>query len=104
MSCYRDSLLFLISIAYLFEISSAEVNCKPDCSLVKVKCIDPRCPANQIEKRVPELCRCCPQCYAVKGLGERCGLQIFAVCKKGLICINNKCSSPSKENIIIHKV
>ncbi|CAG9826316.1 unnamed protein product [Diabrotica balteata] len=91
MISYRISILLLFSVAYLIETTSADATC---CDNNKQVCIDPHCKPNQIAKRVPELCRCCPQCYTIKGLRQSCGDQIFAVCKKPLICISNRCTYP----------
>ncbi|CAG9826314.1 unnamed protein product [Diabrotica balteata] len=85
-------LFILLSMVYLFVETAARQDCGPHyCLTRKHNCDIALCTDDYVEMDYPELCRCCPQCYKIKGDGESCGEENFAVCGPNLKCVRGVC-------------
>uniref|UniRef100_A0A6P7FLB3 Uncharacterized protein LOC114330566 isoform X2 n=1 Tax=Diabrotica virgifera virgifera TaxID=50390 RepID=A0A6P7FLB3_DIAVI len=82
------SVVFLSLIGKWCSLAAGRGNCGPNyCDDKHDSCVVRHCAANQIAKTYPPYCRCCLECYTVKGLGEQCGEEIYAVCGPNLQCV-----------------
>ncbi|XP_028135712.2 serine protease HTRA3-like [Diabrotica virgifera virgifera] len=93
MTPYRPLFYILFFVIYLSLVATAKEGCGPHyCDTLKPQCAVPKCTANQIlVLKNPQLCRCCPQCYTIKGEGEPCREESYTVCGSNLKCIRKVC-------------